>query len=382
MVVRVRLEGLNIVRARGKWYVYPRKGGPALLKGFEGTRQQLLDRLAMPDFVQVYNRPRLLSRTAGSFGADTLGGLIHWYSNGDIDKVDRKAALAEPAAVENGYPKWHQKLSKATRKDYLAAFDYLRPEFDIQLADITTPDLYELRDTCATKKWPRFADKLIAALSSMFKQAVKRQKMTVNPCLGMDKAHEADPNANREWFPHEFPAAIERAPMEIKVPLMLARYVGLRGQTIVRLNRKQFADHPLTGKAIRYLARKNRNEVFLPVMAEFQAFMAELTLVRSDGLIAVRDNGQPWADEVEMQTRVSHFLRDLEREGAIGANTTLHGLRSSYAAWWKRQGATDREIADLLGDKSVRMGAHYSRHVEAEANVTRAFERLRGKADA
>ena len=41
---------------------------------------------------------------------------------------------------------------------------------------------------------------MISALSSMFRQAVKRGKMPFNPCLGMDKAHKADPNANREWF--------------------------------------------------------------------------------------------------------------------------------------------------------------------------------------
>lgn len=377
MVVKVRLDGLNIVNGRGRWYVYRRSTGEALIKGFEGTRDELDAKISEPEFLQIYNRPRLKRRPTADFAAGTLGSLVLWYTNGDIDCMAE--SLDEPGAVEGGYPKW-QKLSKATRKDYLAAYDYLRPEFDIELADISQPDLYDLRDACAVKKWPRFADKMIAALSSMFKQGVKRRKLNANPCLGMDKAHEADPNANREWFPAEFPTAIAKAPMEIKIALMAARYVGLRGQTIVTLNRKQFADHPLTGKAVRYLARKNRKEVFLPVMPEFQEFMAELTVVRSDGLIAVRDNGQPWADEVEMQTRVSHFLRDLERAGEIGDNTTLHGLRSSYAAWWKRMGATDREIADLLGDKSVRMGAHYSRHVETEANVTRAFERLKDKA--
>lgn len=63
--------------------------------------------------------------------------------------------------------------------------------------------------------------------------------------------------------------------------------------------------------------------------------------------------------ENEMQTRVSHYLRDLERAGLIGAGTTLHGLRVSYAAWWKRTGgANNSEVADLLGDKSERMGKH------------------------
>lgn len=78
-----------------------------------------------------------------------------------------------------------------------------------------------------------------------------------------------------------------------------------------------------------------------------------------------------------MQTRVSHWLRDREREKKIGAGTTLHGLRVSYAAWWKRHGANDEEVARLIGDKSARMGAHYTRHVEDEVSIVRAFNRVK-----
>jgi len=166
--------------------------------------------------------------------------------------------------------------------------------------------------------------------------------------------------------------------------MMIARYAGLRGQTIVSINRKQFEDHPdgPTGKAVRYTPRKNRKKVksiLLPVMPELQAFLADLKVQRADGLIAVRDNGSAWPSEKEMQTRVSHWLRDQERKGLIGAGTTLHGLRVSYAAWWKRNGASDEEVANLIGDKSEAMGKHYTRHVEAEQNIIRAFSRIKDK---
>jgi hypothetical protein len=39
--------------------------------------------------------------------------------------------------------------------------------------------------------------------------------------------------------------------------------------------------------------------------------------------------------------------------------------------------SNNSEVADLLGDRSERMGKHYTRHVEAEANVIRAFTRVR-----
>lgn len=368
MVVKVRLEGLNIVKGRGRWYVYPRGGGEPIIKGFEGSRSELEAKLADPDLMQVYNRPRLQRRLAVSFPIETLGGFVHWYTCGAID-------AANEGEIE-GYPKWW-KLAESTRQDYLEAYDYLRPEFDIVLKDITQPELYDARDKCSNKKWPRFADQMIAALSSMFRQAVKRGKMPFNPCLGMDKGHKADPNANREWQPDELVFVRSGAPLEILIPVMLARFAGLRGQTMVTVNRKQFKPHPLTGQAVRYKARKNNKWVTLPVLPDLQTFLAGQKVQRADGLICVRDDGTTWPSEKEMQTRVSHWLREQERNGHIGDGTTLHGLRVSYAAWWKRNGANDREVADLIGDESEAMGRHYTRHVDAEVNITRAFGRLK-----
>ncbi len=49
----------------------------------------------------------------------------------------------------------------------------------------------------------------------------------------------------------------------------------------------------------------------------------------------------------------------------------------TYAAWLKRHGADDAEVAAGLGDKSQRMGTHYTRHVENEAKVIRAFTKVK-----
>jgi hypothetical protein len=56
VVVKVKLKGLNIVQGRipGTWYVYPRGGGGALIKGFEGSRDELLKKLAEPGVMQAY----------------------------------------------------------------------------------------------------------------------------------------------------------------------------------------------------------------------------------------------------------------------------------------------------------------------------------------
>jgi integrase len=222
------------------------------------------------------------------------------------------------------------------------------------------------------QKWPRFADKMMSALSSIFSQAVKRGKMATNPAKGIDKAHKADPNANREWLSAEWTAATTNAPTETMIPLMLARYVGFRGQTIASVQWKNYQPDPRFGKCFRHVAKKNAEQSWVPVAPELQAYLDGLD--RTSLNIATRSDGTPWTNEKEMQTAVSHYLRRLEKDGLMGAGTTLHGLRVSYAAELGRGGASDGDVAAALGDRSERMGKHYTRHVENEARVIRAFE--------
>ena len=89
-MAKVKLDGLNIYRSRARWYVYRRATGEALIKGFEGNRADLDREMAKPAFLSVYNRPR--QRAASFFASDfpmsSLGGLVFWFTNGDIDRKD------------------------------------------------------------------------------------------------------------------------------------------------------------------------------------------------------------------------------------------------------------------------------------------------------
>ena len=166
-MVKVKLKGLNVYQSRGRWYAYVRSTGEALLKGFEGDKEALLRRLAMPDMIGTYNARR--KREIVTYPDKTLGKLVHWFTIGDIDRTKEQRKAEDRFGNTEGYPKW-KKLAQATREDYLGAFEYLRNEFDSPLSIITQHDLYKLRDKCGQEKWPRFSDKLIRALSSMFSQ--------------------------------------------------------------------------------------------------------------------------------------------------------------------------------------------------------------------
>lgn len=353
-MVKVNLEGLKIVRARGKYYVYRRASGEALLKGFVGNKAALVTKMEEPGFIGAYNARRV--RSAASYPEKTLGWLVHWFKNECPE---------------------YQKLGERTKEDYNDGYDFLESEFDAPLDTITQASLYEVRDRCATKTWPRFADKMMTALSSMFGKAVKRGKMPNNPAIGVERIHQYDPNANREWRPEEWTTAFDLAPLKFKILFMLARNVGYRGQTLIALQWKHFLPDVTYGKCFRITAKKNDEPTWIPATPEIQTFLDGLT--RTSLHIATRHNGAPWKNEKQMQTAVSNWLNGVERKGLVGSGLTLHGLRVTYAAGLSRQGANAGEVAAALGDRDERMGTHYTRHVENEAKVIRAFGKPKKK---
>jgi integrase len=349
-MVKVKLQGLKIARARGKYYVYVRATGEALLKGFVGSKDDLLKRLAMPDMIGAYNARR--KRDPKSYPEKTLGWLVAWFT--DPEQCPEFKALGE-----------------TTQEQYKAGLQWLEPEYDCPLSAITQADLYEVRDRCVTAKWPTFADKMMTALSSMFTKAVKRGKMPSNPAIGIDNARKSNKNANREWRPEEWATAFQLAPLKFKIPMMIARYVGYRGQSIVRVQWANYQSDPAYGKCFRATHKKNDEQHWVPAAPELQTFLDSLT--RTSLHIAVKHNGVPWRDEEQLQKAFSNWMGLLEKRGLVGAGLTLHGLRVTYASALRRGGADKGGVAAALGDRDDRMGDHYTRHVENEVKVIQAF---------
>jgi integrase len=361
-VVGVKLQGLKIAKARGKYYVYRREDGTPLLRGFEGSEDDLRKRLAMPDMLQIYNAPRRkLGRN--QYAEHTLGWLVAWFTD-----VARNPDYA--------------KLAATTQKEYRDRLFYLEPEFDAPLNTITQPALYEVRDRCTVEKWPAFADKMTTALSSMFRQAVKRGWMASNPALGIDRASKPNRNANREWRPEEWLLVASRAPKALLTAYMIARYVGYRSQSVVAVEWSHYQPDPRFGRCFRMSHRKNdEDNHWLPVAPVLRAYLDALP--RTGDKIAMRKNGEPWATPKQLQTRSANFIASLERSGLVAPGLTLHGLRVTFAAEIKRvTGANDDQVAAALGDRDTRMGAHYTRHVEQENKLLRLYaDRVRTKPD-
>lgn len=346
-MVKVRLAGLKITRSRGKYYVYVRSTGEAILRGFEGNEAALRKRLAMPDMLGAYNVRR--KRDPKSYPEKTLGWLVAWYTK-------------ECPAFDI--------LADGTKENYTEALAWLEPEYDSPLETITQAAVYEVRDRCVSEKWAAFADTMTDALSSMFTQAVKRGKMSGNPAYAIDKAHKPNPNANREWRPEEWQTVMGLAPLALKIAYMLARHVGYRSQSTVAVKWKNYQQDPRFGMCFRMKHKKNDEDHWLPAAPELQAFLASIKVRTTDGHIALKRNGKPWDSEEQLQKRSSNFLTGLARKGLVGPGLTEHGLRVTFAAEIKRvTGANDDQVAAALGDRDTKMGKHYTRHVEQENKI-------------
>ncbi|MBB1247425.1 integrase [Rhizobium sp. G21] len=362
LVVKVRLKGLNIRQARGRWYVSYRATGESLVKGFEGTREQLERHMSSHAFRLALTMAETRDR-APTYAEGTLGALIEWF--------------------KSDCPRW-EKLKPASQEDYQKTFDYLEkgrserfgPLLDTQVSLINQPAVYQLRNAAAKEKWGRFADKMVSHLSTLFKEAVKVGKLPLNPAHGVEKLHDADPNANHEWTEDEVQTAIWLAPDHLLTPLILARYQGFRGQTCADLAWGHYARDEKTGMAFTIRLRKNNEQSWFPCATETRRHLD--TLSKKSPRICLNSDGKPWASEKVMQGAVSDYLTGLKADGLIREGCTLHGLRVTYAASIRRRGFDTGIVADALGDRSRRMGEHYTRHVEKELGRLKVFRRSKG----
>jgi integrase len=297
----------------------------------------------------------------------TLGRLVAWFT----DPAQCPAFAA---------------LSDVTQEEYKDRLQWLEPEFDAPLDTVTQAAIYDVRDRCVKEKWPAFADKMVTALSTMFTLAAQRGWMLANPALGIKRTYKPDPDANREWRSEEWEAVMARAPLHLRTAYIIARHLGYRSQSIVRVEWSNYLPDPRFGKCFRMSHKKNhkhtREKHWMPASPVLQEFLASLKVRAKDGPIALRFNGQPWESASQLQKQSSNFLAKLTAGGVVAPGLTLHGLRVSFAAEIKRiTGANDDQVAAALGDRDTRMGAYYTRHVEQEARIIQLFFGTRTEQD-
>lgn len=303
----------------------------------------------------------------------------------EVDVLDKKVAKAKAADEAKGAlpgslglvieafrlsPNWAV-LSPKTRLGYDNIFTLLKPLHAMPIRDVTRPFVLKLRDD---KIFPKHgvwtANYTVVVLGLVTQYAADRGLIDANPLaekvrrLRQARATDDKPARNRPWTREECAAVLAAAKPQIKLPIALAMFGGFRKTDILAMKRNRVA-----GGDISIRTSKRGVPVNIPMHPELAAAIAQAP-VHIERL-CVNSYGEPWS-ESGWNASFFKFIARLEVEGVVGDGLTLHGLRHTLGTRLKEAGASDQQIADVLGQRSTSMARHYSDNAELPA-ATRAF---------
>lgn len=320
MTAMVRVKGVKRYRDRhGQWRCYHRKSGKALKAEF-GSAEFFLELKSIEE-----------GQKARDPAPGTLGLVIKAYR--------------ESPAFKDKAP--------ATRAGYLRYIDVAKSMHGMALVDIDGPFLAQVRDKIAGKRGRRTANYALAMLSILFEFAKERGWAKDNPAKGVKrvKRERGRPRANRPWSLEERQVVLDAAPWQLKVPIALAMFTGLRKADVIGLTRAV-----LKGGSIE--TSKNGEEVFLPVHPDL-GLILDMAPKHSAVTIAATSEGTPWT-ESGFNSSFYKLIGRLEEDGRVGLGLTFHGLRHTVGTLLAEAGAGLDDIRRVLGQKTLVMAQHYS----------------------
>jgi integrase len=260
----------------------------------------------------------------------------------------------------------YQSLKKATCVSYDRAFEVLKPFNQAKLKDFKRSSIIEMRDRVLLPKYQTWmANYAVSVLSIIFRYGHDHGFMENNPLkerVRKLRVKNKEP-VNRPWTVNERLVVLENSPPHIRLPIALAMCAGLRKADVFSITTSAILNGYIAVKT-----SKRGVPIRLPIHPILASALADRPNV--DCLqIAVRSDGKPWTPD-GFDTAWHKLKKKLEYDGKIDAGLTLHGLRHTLGTLLKEAGASDGEIADVLGQSTISMARHYSK----EARISDKLE--------
>ena len=247
-------------------------------------------------------------------------------------------------------------LQPATKQEYRRMLNELSIIDDMAMRDFRPPDIIWIRDSKLKKRGHTVANKTLATLSILFSYAIERGYADQNPVRNVKKIKRPKnmPRKNRAWTMDEFDVVFTNAQVSLRLPLLIARWTGLRQGDVLRLKNSDY-----DGEAIRCITKKRDEPVAIPVSPNLASHLDNLKAIGSP-TICNNSRGKTWTPD-GFKTSLFKLIRNLEKDGVVAKGLTFHGLRHTMATQVSELGFDNKTIADMLGQKSEVMAAHYSR---------------------
>lgn len=166
----------------------------------------------------------------------------------------------------------------------------------------------------------------------------------------------------------------ERARFEAHYPLgtmqrtvyAVALYTGQRRSDLVRISWSDVA-----ADRLRLTQQKTGKRLVLPILPVLREALDAAP--RHGALVLAVDDGSPRSAE----GLTNDWLRWCRSAGLSG--TTLHGLRKTLGKLLAEQGATTRELMDVLGHDAIAHAELYSREAEQETMAKAGLEKVESR---
>lgn len=315
-----------------------------------------------------HGKLRLYHRRSGTPIDASLGGAA---IAAEVARLDAMHAPAKPAAGTLGAllesyrrsPSFTE-LRPRTKADYSSCMDYLRPLAGTPLVLIDQPFMAKLRDRTIRSRRAGFTNHLLAMMSKAFRHGVEYGLMSANPVAGLTRARMTTDRKreNRPWARAERDNVLAAAPSHLRLPLALARYLGMRRGDILRLPKNAYRDGKLS-----FRTSKTDRTMRLPVVGALRAILDAAIETAPDGdavMLCLNSRGQGWSEAGFTASQRKFFARCIER-GIAEPGITLHGLRHSVATDLRSLGYSLDQIKDYVGHENWKMTEHYASNADA-----------------
>lgn len=317
----MRVKGLKRYQSKGRWYAYHRASGRRLKSEF-GTAAFVAELTAL--------EKAIVARQAVP---GTVGHLLAIYK--------RSPHFADLAA--------------ATQHGYQRMMDLLKPIDAMPIAELTPPFIAGLRDRIAAKHGRRQANYVLAVISVACENGKEHALISDNPVKGVKRLRRSRQleAANRPWTAIERKIVLEKSPPQLRIPIALAMFTGLRKGDVLTLPRSAIRNGRLWRKT-----GKTKQEISIPLHPGLAAILSAGP--SHDAVtVAATTYGTPWSISGFNSTFIK-FIGRLEKAGDVSDGLTFHGLRHTCGTLLVEAGFDIDSVRRWLGQKTLAMAIHYT----------------------